>query len=119
MQDFLDVHMHTIASGHAYSTLREMIEMGERRHLKLVGLSEHGPRMEGSCPEIYFCNFKVVRPECYGVDVVMGAELNIIDYAGSTDLSAAYLRRIDYAIASLHDICIEPVQKTRNTWRKR
>ena len=115
MQDFLDVHMHTIASGHAYSTLREMIEMGERRHLKLVGLSEHGPRMEGSCPEIYFCNFKVVRPECYGVDVVMGAELNIIDYAGSTDLSAAYLRRIDYAIASLHDICIEPGTEEQNT----
>lgn len=115
MQDLLDVHMHTIASGHAYSTLREMIEMGAKRGLQLVGLSEHGPRMEGSCPEIYFCNFKVVRPECYPIDVVMGAELNIIDYAGSTDLSAAYLRKIDYAIASLHDICIEPGTEEQNT----
>ena len=57
MQDLLDVHTHTIASGHAYSTVREMIEMGAKRGLELVGMSEHGPRMEGSCPEIYFFFF--------------------------------------------------------------
>ena len=57
MKDLLDVHTHTIASGHAYSTLREMIEAAKRRGLSLIGISEHGPRMEGSCPEIYFCNF--------------------------------------------------------------
>ena len=31
MNDLLDVHTHTIASGHAYSTLREMIEAAKRR----------------------------------------------------------------------------------------
>ena len=43
MKDLLDVHTHTIASGHAYSTVREMITMAKARGLALVGLSEHGP----------------------------------------------------------------------------
>ena len=87
MKDLLDVHTHTIASGHAYSTLREMIEAAKRRGLSLIGISEHGPRMEGSCPEIYFCNFKVIRRDAYGIDLRMGAELNIIDYEGNLDIT--------------------------------
>ena len=115
MKDLLDVHTHTIASGHAYSTLREMIEAAKRHGLSLIGISEHGPRMEGSCPEIYFCNFKVIRRDAYGIDLRMGAELNIIDYTGSTDLPAQRLRNRDYAIASLHDICIDPGSTEENT----
>ena len=115
MKDLLDVHTHTIASGHAYSTVREMITMAKARKLALVGISEHGPAMEGSCPSIYFCNFKVIHAQDWGIGVVMGAELNIIDYTGSTDLSAQRLRNLDYAIASLHDICIDPGSTEENT----
>ncbi|WP_294159624.1 phosphatase [uncultured Selenomonas sp.] len=115
MKDLLDVHMHTIASGHAYSTVREMITMAKARGLALVGLSEHGPAMEGTCDPIYFCNFKVIKAQDWGIDVVMGVELNVIDYAGSTDLSAQLLARLDYAIASLHDIVIDPGSVEQNT----
>ena len=115
MKDVLDVHMHTIASGHAYSTLREMITMAKARGLALVGISEHGPAMEGTCAPIYFCNFKVIHAQDWGIEVVMGAELNIIDYAGSTDLPAQLLPRLEYAIASLHDNVIEPGTKEENT----
>ena len=45
----------------------------------------------------------------------MGAELNIIDYSGSTDFPARLLKRIDYAIASLHKECIEPGSLAENT----
>ena len=33
MKDLLDVHMHTLASGHAYSTPREMVAAGRRAGL--------------------------------------------------------------------------------------
>ena len=39
MKDLLDVHMHTIASVHAYSTLREMITAGKENGLSLIGIS--------------------------------------------------------------------------------
>ena len=115
MKDLLDVHMHTIASVHAYSTLREMITAGKENGLSLVGISDHGPKMPGAFHEFYFCNFKVIRPEAYGIDVVMGAELNILDFSGSTDLREDLLARLDYAIASLHELCISPGTKAQNT----
>lgn len=41
MIDILDVHTHTIASGHAYSTLQEMIDSAKTKGLKLLGITEH------------------------------------------------------------------------------
>ena len=51
MKDLLDVHMHTIASVHAYSTLREMITAGREKGLKLVGIADHAPSMPGAFHE--------------------------------------------------------------------
>ena len=115
MLDLLDVHTHTIASVHAYSTLREMITAAKENGLSLIGISDHGPKMPGAFHEFYFCNFKVIQRDAYGIDLVMGAELNIIDYSGSTDLRQDLLDRIDYAIASLHDPCIRPGTREQNT----
>ncbi len=115
MKDVLDVHTHTIASGHAYSTLREMILAAKEKGLEMIGIADHGPTLPGSCHEFYFCNFKVIPRELYGIHVVMGVELNIIDYAGSTDLPAQFLRRLDYGIASLHPPCIAPGTREDNT----
>ena len=118
MKDILDVHTHTIASVHAYSTIREMAEGAKRHGMKLIGISDHGPAMPGTMDDMYFCNFRVVPREAakgYGIDVLMGAELNVIDYAGSTDLCAKWLSYLDYAIASLHDLCITPGTREQNT----
>lgn len=45
MIDILDVHTHTIASGHAYSTLQEMIDSAKTKGLKLLGITEHTNKM--------------------------------------------------------------------------
>lgn len=115
MKDLLDVHTHTIASVHAYSTIREMITAAKEKGLELIGIADHAPSMPGAFHEFYFCNFKVIRPEAYGIDVVMGVELNILDYTGSIDLKEHLLSRLDYAIASLHDPCIRPGTREQNT----
>lgn len=115
MNDLLDVHTHTIASVHAYSTIREMITAAKEKGLRLIGISDHAPSMPGAFHEFYFCNFKVIRPEAYGIDVAMGAELNIMDFCGSIDLKEHLLNRLDYAIASLHDPCIDPGTQEQNT----
>lgn len=115
MKDLMDLHTHTIASGHAYSTLRENIFAAKEKGLGLVGISDHAPSMPGSAPDFHFANFRVIPRESDGVKIVMGVELNIIDYSGSTDLAEKFLRRIDYAIASLHDVCLEPGTVAQNT----
>ncbi|MBQ1460766.1 MAG: phosphatase [Selenomonas sp.] len=115
MKDLLDVHTHTLASVHAYSTLREMITAAKEKGLSLVGISDHAPAMPGAFHEFYFCNFKVIRRDAYGIDLLMGVELNILDFSGSTDLRQEYLDRMDYAIASLHNPCIKPGNRAENT----
>lgn len=115
MKDILDVHVHTTASGHAYSTLSEVIAAAKKKNLELVGIADHAPLMPGATHDFYYLNFKVIRREIDGIKIAMGAELNIIDYSGSTDLPAQILKRIDYAIASLHNPCIDPGNLAENT----
>ena len=50
----LDVHTHTIASGHAFSTLQEMAQAAAGKGLKVLGITEHSPGIPGTCHPIYF-----------------------------------------------------------------
>ena len=115
MKDILDVHTHTTASGHAYSTMSEVISAAKSKNLELVGIADHAPLMPGSCHDFYFLNLKAVPRDAFGINLILGAELNIIDYSGSTDLPAQILKRLDYAVASLHNPCIEPGSVAENT----
>ena len=115
MKDILDVHIHTTASGHAYSTFGECISAARKKNLQLVGFADHAPSVPGVSHSFYFMNFKVIRREVDGIKIAMGSELNIIDYSGSTDLPAQILKRLDYTIASLHKECIEPGSVEENT----
>ena len=115
MKNLSDLHTHTLASGHAYNTITEMIHMASQKGLPILGISDHAPAMPGSAQDIYFWNFKAVPKEMEGVRVLFGCELNIMDYKGTIDLSQKALSRLDYAIASLHDLCLAFGTKEENT----
>lgn len=115
MLDVIDVHTHSIASGHAFNTINEIIRTAILKNLQLIGISDHAPNMPGSAHKYYFMNLKVIPRDAYGIKLVLGAELNIIDYNGSTDLSGGALQSLDYAIASLHNPCIEVGTLEENT----
>ncbi len=115
IKDVLDVHIHTTASRHAYSTFGEVIAAAKKKNLELVGIADHAPSVPGAIDKFYFINFKVIPRDAYGIRIAMGVELNIIDYSGSTDLPAQILKKIDYGIASLHRECIESGSVAENT----
>ncbi|MDO5100669.1 MAG: phosphatase [Eubacteriales bacterium] len=119
MRLIADIHTHSLASGHAYSTIREMAFQAQKRGLKLLGVSEHAPKMPGTCHEFYFYNLKSVDRQMCGIDLKMGAELNIIGHDGAVDLPVHILQRLDYAIASLHTPCITPGSRKENTYTLR
>ena len=106
MKYVLDAHTHTIASGHAYSTIMENAAYAAEAGLELLGITDHAPAMAGGTQPSYFLNFSTIPREISGVEIYMGAELNIMDYDGNIDLDEFYLQRMDYAIASLHRPCI-------------
>ena len=41
MKALIDLHTHTLVSGHAYSTIKENVEAAKLAGLKYIGLSEH------------------------------------------------------------------------------
>lgn len=115
MQYILDVHTHTIASGHAYNTMREMAKAASEKGLELLGITEHSMSMPGTCHRFYFENLKMVDREMYGVELLLGAEVNIMDHTGRVDMEESILKNMDITIASMHIPCIRPGTRQENT----
>ncbi|MDY4516102.1 MAG: phosphatase [Lachnospiraceae bacterium] len=115
MKYVLDSHTHTVASGHAYSTLHEMAKEAAEKGLELLGITEHSMTMPGTCHEYYFQNMRMLPRELYGIQVMHGSEVNIIDYDGKMDMGDSLLKKMDVVIASLHIPCIRPGTLEENT----
>ena len=115
IRDVMDLHTHTLASGHAYSTILEMAQAARDKGLQLLAMTEHGPAMRGSCQHTYFENIKVIPRERYGVQTLFGVELNILDPEGHVDIEERLLPAMDICVASLHIPCYAPRSMEENT----
>ena len=116
MKILIDFHTHTIASGHhTTDTVTQMAEEASERGVLYLGITDHAPKMAGAAAESYFRNLKYSDKRLYGVNVLYGAELNVLNEKGSIDLPGDILRNLDYAIASLHDNVIKPVSESADT----
>lgn len=115
MKRLMDTHTHSVASGHAYSTVDENFRWAAEKGLTLVALTDHAPAMKDTTCHAYFANLHVLPKELHGVRLLRGIELNILDFDGKVDMDEAILTRLDIAIASLHMPCIKPGTKEENT----
>lgn len=115
MRSVLDSHAHTIASGHAYNTIYEMAQTAAEKGLELLALTEHAMAMPGTCHEFYFLNLKVLPRQMFGIEVLFGTEVNIMDFEGKLDMEQGLLAQMDVVVASLHTPCIRPGTQAENT----
>lgn len=115
MLDKIDLHTHTIVSGHAYNTRSEMISAAKEKGLEMYAITEHAPAMPGSCHRMYFVNYRILPREYKGMAVLYGVELNILDYAGNVDLPESILKEMDVVLASLHTPCYQSGSVEENT----
>lgn len=115
LKALVDLHTHTIVSGHAYSTWSENVKCARKRGLQVLGISEHAPMMPGSCGELYFTNFKVLPKYVGKMRVLNGIEANILNFDGNIDVREPVLSKVDYIIASLHSPCIKAGSVAQNT----
>lgn len=106
--------MHSIMSGHAFGTVRELAFAAAERGLKLIGVTEHGPGIPGTVDPIYFRNFCDAPRELYGVEMLYGSEVNVIN-GGKLDLDRRHLDYLDYGIAGIHGLCYENEGSVKNT----
>ena len=115
MKTQLDVHTHTVASGHAYSSLQEMAQAAADKGLKILGITEHGPGIPGTCNPIYFRNMHCVPRQLYGIRLMLGAELNILNTNSDICLDEEHWRMLDLRIAGIHSLCWEGGTMEENT----
>lgn len=115
-----DTHTHTLACDHAYSTVTENAAAAREKGLNAIIMTEHTPSMPGAPTWMHFMNLGVIPREIYGVAIIKGAEVNIMDYDGTLDLEEKSLKRLEWVIASMHTPTLEPGTKEQHTaaWLK-
>ena len=115
MEILIDMHNHTISSGHAYSTIQEIAKEASNKGMKYVGITDHGPSLQGAASIWHIGNLRVLPKTIYGVEILKGVEANIINEEGDIDVPEEFLRHLDIVLAGLHEGPIIPMDKEVNT----
>jgi len=115
MEIVVDIHTHTISSGHAYSTVKEYVDYANKIGLKHFAVTDHAPNMPGASGYYHFYAMYAVPSVIEGVRVYRGIELNILDFDGNVDFKEQDLDIFEVVIASMHPPCIKPGTKEENT----
>lgn len=110
-----DMHTHTVASTHAYSTITENCTFAASAGIKALGMTDHVGTMPDSPHCWHFHNYKILPHKINGVYVVHGAEANIVDYDGTLDLDKDSYRFVEWIIASYHKYTLAPASPKEHT----
>ncbi|MBR6107916.1 MAG: phosphatase [Oscillospiraceae bacterium] len=102
-----DLHTHTVASTHGYSTVTEMAQAARETGVRLLGITDHGPAMPDAPHLWHFHNYKILPHEICGVQMLYGVEANIIDEFGHLDMDEQELSFCEWVIASYHTGCVQ------------
>src|SRR5665647_2129 len=100
----VDLHTHTIASGHAFSTISEIASVAAAKGLRGIGTTDHGPALPGGPHAYHFHALRFIPPTLRGVRILRGIKANIIG-PGELDLPEHSLKRLDLVMAGFHEDC--------------
>ncbi len=111
----VDSHTHTVASGHAYSTLAENVHAAAARGIKLLANTDHGPAMPGGPHVWFFVNMKVLPRIMNGVGILRGVEANIINFQGELDIDEDVCGHMDIVLFGFHEPVVKPESERQHT----
>ena len=105
MKIVADLHIHTISSGHAYSTIEEYVAQAKKIGLKAIAVTDHGPTMPGGPHNYYFQNMRMIPQVLDGIRIYRGIEANVIDAEGKIDIPPADFTKLDIVMVAMHPRC--------------
>lgn len=106
MQIKADLHTHTVASTHAYSTVAELCAAAAETGVELIAVTDHGIGAPDAPHRWHFHNYKVLPRVIGGVRLLKGVEANIMDEDGTLDMNEQELSFCEWVIASYHTGCV-------------
>ncbi len=111
----VDLHAHTIASTHAYSTLNDYFAIAKQKGIKLFAITDHGPDMDDAPHRWHFRNMPVIPRIVDGVGLLYGIEANIKNLQGETDCDEQIAQSLDIILAGFHEPVLGPQSLADNT----
>lgn len=100
----IDTHIHSIASGHAFNTINEIMQESKKKGLELIAITDHGPNMEGGPHAGYFSMGNRVPKKFDNIEILFGCEANIINSEGTIDLSYEIIKKLDILLVGFHEL---------------
>ncbi|QUJ66793.1 PHP domain-containing protein [Photobacterium sp. GJ3] len=115
MKIYIDLHAHTLASDHAYSTVHEYIQVAQSKQLEMIAITDHGPSLLDSPHEWHFYNMKSIPRRLDGIRILKGIEANI-QPDGTIDCNPSMVKALDFVMAGFHPPIYPPSEdKDKNT----
>lgn len=111
----VDLHAHTVASTHAYSTVSDYFAIAKQKGITLFAITDHGPGMVDAPHRWHFMNMAVIPRVIDGVGLLYGIEANIKNIQGETDCDEQIAKGLDLVIAGFHEPVLAPMSKAENT----
>ncbi len=107
-----DIHIHTMVSQHAYSTIAENVKYASETGLEAVAITDHGPGTKDGAEKYHFgCMKKFVPEYLYGVRVLKGIECSFTDSDATLDMTDEKIfKKLDLVIASSHESVYWPTK---------
>lgn len=103
MRLLADLHTHSTASGHAYSSISELAAAASLRGLECIAVTDHGPALHGAPTVMYFWNLRVLPVFESGVLVLTGCEANVLaNSENGLDMPDEIIERLDIVGVGLH-----------------
>ncbi len=116
MKIIADMHTHTVASTHAYSTVKEMAEAARDAELEFLAITDHTPDSTDGPHIWHFHNLhKAIPRELFGVKIIYGAETSVTDYSGNVDFPDKECAALDWIIGSVHTDILPSGTTEQNT----
>ena len=108
-----DLHVHSIQSACGLHTLLEIVEIADRKGMRLVNISDHGNAL-GREMNFWVLSDKRRRPEKISssrgkiISILAGIETSILDIDGNSDFPQKLTSRFDLVSAGFH----HPISKS-------
>lgn len=116
MKFFADMHTHTCASTHAFSTVAENARWAAEQGIRYMAMTDHSLDMPDAPHIWHFYNMRVIPDELFGVKVIRGIEADILNEKGELDIYEPYMYEcLQWVNASMHDCVIKPTNKADHT----
>ncbi len=98
----IDLHTHTIASGHAFCTVNELATRANELNMEAIAITDHGPGLPNGPHVYHFVNqwrFRKIAGKC---KIFSGVEEDLSGSDGEVFLPENVLENLDVVLLGLH-----------------